>query len=116
VLGNATANYNGSAQVFAQGAAARGASGKPGGGGPAPLTLGNPTDLRATKMTGVSNANPNAPVIGDAVGVMGFSSPPAIPGNDASAGGGANADGPGDAVFHQDLTPDEQALLQRYYK
>jgi hypothetical protein len=54
---------------------------------------------------------------GDIVGMSKSAPPRDQPdGTPVGAGGAANQGGGGDAVWRQDLTPQERALLQQYFK
>ena len=89
-----------------------------GGGGPAPLTYGNQNpNFSLNRNEGVSNPNLDKPVVGETLAIT-PGGPPQQAKNDApaTAGGDGSAGNGGDAVWRQDLTPEERALLQRYFQ
>jgi hypothetical protein len=97
---------------------ATGPGGGPGGGGGSNgISYQAPTDVQAKNQQGVSNNRSNSAMPGDLVGIS-ISAPTRNPqdGAPAGAGGAASQGGEGDAVWRQDLTPQERALLQQYFK
>lgn len=96
---------------------ARGAGATGTGGGTNGLSFASPTDLRAQKQQGVNSKNLNSMVPGDVVGIS-ISAPPReqADGAAAGAGGGASQGDGGEAVWREELTPQERALLQQYFK
>ncbi len=97
---------------------ANGAGGGPGGGGGSNgISYQAPTDVQAKNQQGVSNNGANSVAPGDLVGIS-ISAPTHNPQDNtpAGAGGAASQGGEGDAVWRQDLTPQERALLQQYFK
>ncbi len=82
------------------------------------LTFGTPTDLKANKVEGVSNPNMNAPVPGETVGITMRGSSKPDEQQDALNGpsGGGQAGAGGDAVWLQDLTPQERTVIKRYFQ
>jgi hypothetical protein len=94
-------------------------SGGPGGGGgTAPIEYGPAdSDVKANKSEGVSNKNLDHASLGDIVSEGSGGPPTPEPTADATtAGGAANVGTGGDAVFRQELTPQERAVLERYFK
>ena len=90
-----------------------------GGGGPAPLTLDEkPTDLATTKNDAVSNPDLEHALPGDvvAVGKGEHTVDPTKYAGPASGGAIASPGAGGDAVWRNDLTPRERALLKTFFK
>jgi hypothetical protein len=73
--------------------------------------------LQANNKQGVSNNRTDSVLPGDIVG-MTKSAPPKDSKNDeaTTSGGAAGQGNGGDAVWRQELTPQERALLSRYFK
>jgi len=88
-----------------------------GGGSTAPITYGYAADLKAAKQDAVSNTNLDNAALGEKVSEESGGPPTPEPTDDvSSAGGAANVGTGGEAVFRQELTPQERALLTRYFK
>ena len=66
---------------------------------------------------GVTSKNQNDPLPGDMISLS-KSAPPKDSKNDeaTSSGGAGNLGNGGDAVWRQELTPQERAKLDRYFK
>ena len=94
-----------------------GSGGPGGGGGTNGITYESPTDVQAKNQQGVSSSKLDAPLPGDVVGIS-KSAPQRDPQDNSAAGpgGGASAGGSGEAVWREELTPQERALLQQYFK
>jgi hypothetical protein len=95
-----------------------GSGGTGGGGGTAPMVYASDaTDLNAQKTQGSSNTNMDAPVLGETLATLPGGAPKtADPDDTVAPGGAADAGNGGDAVWRQELTPDERAVLQQYFK
>jgi hypothetical protein len=88
------------------------------GPGAAPLSFGTPTDLQSAQKEGVSNPNTDSPMPGETLGITlrGSDKPDGQQDLLNSTGGGGQAGTGGDAVWLQDLTPQERAVIKRYFK
>jgi hypothetical protein len=94
-----------------------GSGGPGGGGGSGGLTYEAPTDLRALNKVGETSKNQQNTQPGDMI-ALSKSAPPKNSNNEAvgGSGGAAGQGGGGDAVWRQELTPQERAKLNRYFK
>jgi hypothetical protein len=95
------------------------ASGHPGGGGPAPLTLEQtPENLHSTKLEGASNLDPSralpAEVIAIAKGRHNVDKNLAV--GPVAGGATTYAGEGGDVVWRDSPLPDERQVLQKYFK
>jgi len=95
------------------------ASGHPGGGGPAQLGLDEqPENLHTKRLEGASNDDPSRALPGEVIAIakgkhnVDMTAPAGVVAGGAISGVGEG----GDAVWRDSLTPDEQGVLQRYFK
>jgi hypothetical protein len=110
---------NGGASAWSLQKDGKGASGHPGGGGPADLALDDISEnLHTKRLEGDSNPDPKRAVPGEVLAITKgkhnvdktLSASPVEAGAISSAGEG------GDAVWRDSLTPDDREVLQKYFK
>jgi hypothetical protein len=97
----------------------KGASGHPGGGGPADLGLDDISEnLHTKRVEGDSNADPSRALPGEVIAVAKgrHSVDKTTPAGPAAGGGIVSGGQGGDAVWRDSLTPDERKVLQSYFK
>jgi hypothetical protein len=96
-----------------------GASGHPGGGGPAELGLDDISEnLHTTRLQGDSNADPRRALPGEVIAVAKGKHhvDKTLPAGPVEAGAITSSGAGGDAVWRDSLTPDDREILQRYFK
>jgi len=97
----------------------KGASGIPGGGGPADLGLDDTSEnLHTKRMEGASNDDPTRALPGQVIAIAKgkHNVDKTTPSGPVTAGAISSAGQGGDAVWRDSLTPDERQVLQRYFK
>jgi len=97
----------------------KGASGHPGGGGPAELGLDEMAEnLRTKRAEGDSNIDPSRALPGEVIAMAKgrHTVDKTVPTGSMDAGAISSTGQGGDAVWRDSLTPDERQVLQRYFK
>jgi hypothetical protein len=96
-----------------------GASGHPGGGGPAELGLDSTSeDLHTKRLEGDSNADSRRALPGEVLAVAKgkHNVDKTLPAGPMEAGAISSAGAGGDAVWRDSLTPDDRQILESYFK